>query len=74
MANFYTGGCSCGAVQVELELPKALETYAPRQCDCDFCEEHDGAYISDPDGRLVVRCGKPIREEKQGSNTASMNF
>lgn len=53
--NKLTGGCHCGNIQVDLELTRTRETYNPRACDCDFCTRHSAAYLSDPEGSLVIR-------------------
>jgi hypothetical protein len=58
-----TGGCHCGNIRLELELMRPPGTYNPRACDCDFCTKHCAAYVSDPQGSLVVR----IRDEQQTS-------
>ncbi len=51
------GSCHCGNILVDLELPKTPHSYAPRACDCDFCRKHDAAYVSDPQGSVVVWIG-----------------
>ena len=53
--NTLTGGCHCGNIRVDLELTRAREAYKPRTCDCDFCTKHSAAYLSDPEGSLVIR-------------------
>ena len=70
------GGCHCGNVLVELELARAPDTYHPRACDCDFCTKHNAAYVSDPQGSLVIR----IKDQhlsgryRQGSGQAEFLF
>lgn len=49
------GGCYCGNVLVELELPHEAAHYQPRACDCGFCRKHGAAYLSDPRGVLRIR-------------------
>ena len=49
-----SGGCHCGTLRVELELPRSSDTYHPRACDCDFCRKHAAAWISDPEGRVRI--------------------
>ena len=67
-----TGGCHCGNLRVQLELTRPLDAYSPRACDCDFCSKHYAAYLSDPDGSLLVQitddeqCGR----YRQGSGRA----
>lgn len=49
-------------------------TLAPRACDCDFCQAHGAAYISDPDGRLAItiRDDGLTRRYRQGDAIADM--
>ena len=49
------GGCYCGNVLLELELPHETAHYQPRVCDCGFCSKHGAAYLSDPQGSLRIR-------------------
>lgn len=68
------GGCHCGNIRIELELPRTAGTYNPRACDCDFCRKHRAAYVSDPQGSLRIRisresdCGRYA----QGSGQAEL--
>jgi hypothetical protein len=66
------GGCRCGGVALEVELPRGPGSYQPRACDCDFCRERGVAYLSDPDGRLRIRPRSPagLRTDRQGSQQA----
>lgn len=48
------GGCHCGNIRIELELPRTAGNYNPRACDCDFCRKHRAAYVSDPQGALLI--------------------
>lgn len=70
------GGCHCGNILVDLELARAPDSYYPRACDCGFCRQHDAAYVSDPQGSLVIR----IKDEhlsgryRQGSGQAEFLF
>jgi hypothetical protein len=71
-----TGGCHCGNLRVELQLPREPGGYAPRACDCGFCRRHGAAYVSDPHAALTLW----IRDEhvagtyRQGSGQAEMLF
>ncbi len=71
-----SGGCHCGNIRVELELARAPDSYHPRACDCDFCRQHNAAYVSDPQGSLALR----IKDEhlsgryRQGSGQAEFLF
>ena len=67
----YFSSCSCEAVRVKLSLPRSIESYQPRECDCDFCKHHSLAYISDPLGKLSVNSSASVNFLKQGSEQAS---
>src|SRR5260221_14679366 len=71
-----TGGCHCGNIAVEMELPRAARTYSPRACDCDFCRKHGAAYVSDPQGclRVRIRDGRDSGTYRQGSEIADCLF
>jgi len=66
------GGCHCGNVQFEFTTAIRPADFAPRACDCSFCLKHGAAYISDPDGRLVIEVAdsNAVGEYRQGSGTA----
>jgi|SRR5579862_2429546 len=68
------GGCHCGNVAVQVQLSRASRSYAPRACDCTFCRKHGAAYLSDPDGSLVLRVRQmgQLGSYRQGSNAAEM--
>ena len=65
-----TASCNCAKIQIKLSLPKPLQDYAPRLCDCDFCTERNAAYLSDPDGVLDVSGAQDLEFFKQGSEQA----
>lgn len=67
-----SGGCHCGNIQVEVELPHAPSAYHPRACDCDFCRKHGAAYISDPQGsvRIQVKDAQQRSKYRHGSGIA----
>lgn len=68
--NEYSGKCVCGSVKVKISLPKQLNHYVPRACDCDFCVSQGVAYLSDPDGKLEIESNKPLATQQQGSMQA----
>lgn len=67
-----TGGCRCGKVTLEVHLTSEPKGYNPRACDCDFCREHDAAYVSDPNGSVVVQVDamSSLKFVRQGSELA----
>jgi hypothetical protein len=56
------GGCHCENIRVEIDLTREPGTYNPRACDCDFCQKHGAAYVSDVHGSLVIR----IKDQRAG--------
>jgi len=65
-----TGKCSCGKASFFLELPEELETYSPRECDCDFCTKHKLSYLSHAEGSLNIDYSGVFNIIKQGSEQA----
>jgi hypothetical protein len=68
------GRCHCGNIRVTVDLTDAPAAYAPRACDCEFCRKHGAAWVSDPQGSLLIQ----IRNEgdtgryAQGAGIAEM--
>jgi hypothetical protein len=50
----YIGSCHCGNITFEMAVPKKLNLYNPRACDCNFCIKHRASYISDENGKLAI--------------------
>ena len=73
MARF-TGGCHCSNLTVSVELTRAASSYSPRACDCEFCRRHGAAWVSDPQGSLLIH----VRDQgdtgryRQGAGIAEM--
>lgn len=67
-----TGRCLCGKLHLTFETALAYQQLIPRACDCDFCQQHGAAYVSDPLGRLVIEADAPasLQSVRQGSETA----
>jgi len=65
------GQCNCGQTKVILTLPKSLDKYNPRACDCDFCRSRNISYLSHPEGKLEIESGELLEVQQQGSNQAS---
>lgn len=77
MANYtLTGGCRCGKVALEVNLALEPKRYNPRACDCNFCREHDAAYVSDPNGSVVIRTDtmSNLKFAQQGDELAEFLF
>ncbi len=69
-----SGGCHCGNIRITLTLTRSAGSYQPRACDCDFCRKHGAAYLSDPEGSLLIRIGDPAATARyaQGSGQAQL--
>jgi len=50
----FEGACHCGAIQVTLSVAEGAARLSPRHCGCDFCQKHQGLYVSAPDGELEI--------------------
>lgn len=70
MSLLYIGSCQCNQVELQLTLPKPLQEYEPRACDCDFCAQRDVLYVSDPLSRLNIVSTINLFHSKQGSEQA----
>jgi len=70
--NTERASCSCGNIVAKVELSEPISNYTPRACDCDFCIKHGAAYISDPNGELVIKVRSPneVARNKHGSGIA----
>lgn len=66
------GSCHCGRVQVEFTTSLDLASTTPRACDCEFCQKHGAAYVSDPSGSLCITATEPsaLHSYRQGSELA----
>jgi hypothetical protein len=71
-----TGSCHCHRLQLALHGPLDPATTAPRACDCSFCQAHAAAWVSDPDGELVVTApdADVLGRYRQGSESAEFLF
>jgi hypothetical protein len=67
-----SGSCSCGGIEVLMQLSRPPGEFAPRRCDCDYCALHGAAYVSDAHGSLSIRVHRPEHRviERQGSELA----
>jgi hypothetical protein len=71
MENKHIGGCYCGNIYFEMVLLNPLKQYSPRECDCDFCQKHGAQYISDKDGKLIIKITEAqLLKFRQGSMSA----
>ena len=73
MARF-TGGCHCSNITVSVELTGAASSCSPRACDCEFCRRHGAAWVSDPQGSLLLHVQdlRGTGRYRQGAGIAEM--
>jgi hypothetical protein len=50
--HLYQGCCACQQVGFEISLSQPLGDYQQRQCDCDFCTDHNIVWLSDNKGSV----------------------
>ena len=43
----YQGSCNCGKWQVKITVKTPLSDLNPRVCDCEYCQNHPSAIVSD---------------------------
>jgi hypothetical protein len=72
----YVGKCACGRLEVRLESGLAAEQFQPRSDapTCAFCEQHDGVWISDPNGSLELRMADRTSVRSFGSGQVQFHF
>jgi hypothetical protein len=72
----HVGRCACGSLVVRLESGVAKEQFQPRSDapTCAFCREHDGVWISDPDGTLELRATDRTSVRRFGSGQVEFHF
>ena len=54
MRFIHTGSCHCGRLSVHFETGNEPTVCIPRACQCSFCQKHAAAYLSDPQGKIVI--------------------
>jgi hypothetical protein len=67
-----TGSCHCQRLQLTLQRSLQPAETSPRACDCSFCQAHAAAWLSDPQGELVVTASEAdaLGRYRQGSESA----
>jgi hypothetical protein len=72
----YVGKCGCGRLEVRLESPLAADEFQPRSdaATCGFCREHDGVWISDPNGTLELRAADRTNVRRFASEQVQFHF
>ncbi len=62
--------CQCHQCKLLVELPQSLRHYAPRACDCNYCQLRNISYLSDPTGFIEVFSGASLLIDRHGSEQA----
>ena len=72
MSKALTGSCHCQRLQLALRGSLQPNETPPRACDCSFCQAHAAAWVSDPDGELVITASDAdaLGRYRQGSESA----
>ena len=65
------GACKCGNCEVVAEGPIELSELAPRICDCEYCQRHPSAMISNPKMAVSVESRSSIYTAFSGSGQAT---
>ena len=73
MNHQYRGICACGNTRLTIELPKPLNSYTPRACDCEYCMARNISYLSHPEGILRIQVSNPLVQQQQGSRQATFH-
>ena len=74
MTHRLKGGCHCGAIGVELILPRPPEEEFVGACQCSFCRRHNARTVSDPKAvaRLVVNEPAQLNRYRFGLNASEV--
>lgn len=65
------GMCKCGNCEVVAEGVSTLSELVPRLCDCEYCQRHPAAMISDSKMVVSVESKSPIYTAMNGSDQAT---
>jgi hypothetical protein len=68
MTHRLNGACHCGAIGLELTLPRPPEEEVVGACQCSFCRKHNARTVSDPraQARLVVHESAELQRYRFG--------
>lgn len=70
----HRGRCHCGAIEVELETPRAPEAQIIGACQCSFCRKHNVRAFSDAKSRVILTARDPgeVQPYRFGLRTADV--
>ncbi|SFB68480.1 Uncharacterized conserved protein [Bosea sp. CRIB-10] len=64
MTHRLTGCCHCGAIGLELSLPRPPEAETVGACQCSFCRKHNARTVSDPRGTARLTVHEPAQLQR----------
>ena len=64
MTHRLKGGCHCGAIDLELALPRPPEEEVVGACQCSFCRKHNARTVSDPNARACLVVNEPAQLQR----------
>lgn len=64
MVHRLKGGCHCGAIGVELLLPRPPEEEVVGACQCSFCRKHNARTVSDAGAKASVTVHEPAQLQR----------
>lgn len=64
MTHRLNGGCHCGAIALELTLPRPPEEEIVGACQCSFCRKHNARTVSDPRARVRLVLREPAELQR----------
>lgn len=68
----HRASCHCGAVVLEIRLPKGLPD--PHRCDCSFCKRKGAIVAAVPEADLKVVKGEPTLRKYQFGKKVAEHF
>ena len=67
-----SGVCQCGSCEITAEGPVEVSELVPRVCDCEYCQAHPSAVISNPKMTITIRAkASNLYEATNGSGQAT---
>jgi len=74
MMRRIAGGCHCGNIFFDFQLPEPGGAIPVRACGCTFRRKHGGVYTSHPEGRIDVRIKDAALVERYRFGTGTADF
>lgn len=68
------GSCHCRNMRFELQWPVSVPIIPVRECSCEFCSKHNGAWTSHPEAQLTLHVANPAAVSKYAFATRTADF